>query len=84
MASTVQRRWRWAALAGLNLAADQRKAAHELLQATVSQLGYDKATTIMGLESILRDLENARTDLPVRNIRDPERYYFTVFGTPLT
>ncbi len=57
----------------------QRKAAHKLLESGLSHLGYDKATTIMGLEAILRELEKARTDAP---IRDPERYYFTVFGAP--
>jgi hypothetical protein len=59
--------------------AEQRKLAHELLRAALSQLGYDKADTIMGLEAILRELEKTRKDGP---IRDPERYYFTVFGTP--
>ena len=57
----------------------QRKAAHKLLTTGLSHLGYDKATTIMGLEAILHELEKSRTDAP---IRDPERYYFTVFGTP--
>jgi hypothetical protein len=33
----------------------------------------------MSLENILRELEKKRTDGP---IRDPERYYFTIFGTP--
>jgi Protein of unknown function (DUF3500) len=57
----------------------QRRAAHKLLESGLSHLGYDKATTIMGLEAILHELEKSRTDSP---IRDPERYYFTVFGTP--
>jgi hypothetical protein len=58
---------------------EQRKAAHALLASGVSQLGYDKAVTIMSLEAILQELEKARKDGP---IRDAERYYFTVFGTP--
>ena len=33
----------------------------------------------MSLEAILRELEKTRKDGP---IRDPERYYFTVFGRP--
>ncbi|MBI2827010.1 MAG: DUF3500 domain-containing protein [Planctomycetia bacterium] len=57
----------------------QRKAAHKLLASGLSHLGYDKATTIMSLEAILHELEKSRTGAPVR---DPERYYFTVFGTP--
>jgi hypothetical protein len=59
----------------------QRKLAHELLASGLSEAGYDKATTIMSLEAILRELEKARRSGP---IRDPERYYFTIFGTPTT
>ena len=57
----------------------QRELAHDLLEAGLSQIGFDKATTIMSLEKILRELEKKRTGGP---IRDPERYYFTIFGTP--
>lgn len=56
-----------------------RKRAHALLASGVSKLGYDKAVTIMSLEAILHELEKSRKDGP---IRDPERYYFTVFGEP--
>ncbi|HEY4312115.1 MAG TPA: DUF3500 domain-containing protein [Pirellulales bacterium] len=56
-----------------------RRAAHKLLESGLSHLGYDKAKTIMSLEALLRELEKAKTDSP---IRDPERYYFTVFGSP--
>ena len=59
--------------------ADQRKLALELLRASLSQVGYDKATTIISLEAILRELEKSRVGGP---IRDPERYYFTLFGQP--
>ena len=57
----------------------QRQAAHRLLESAVSQLGYKKARTIMTLEAILRELEKGRQGTP---LRDPERYYFTVFGKP--
>jgi hypothetical protein len=57
----------------------QRELAHDLLEAGLSQIGYDKATTIMSLEKILRELEKKRVGGP---IRDPERYYFTIFGKP--
>lgn len=56
----------------------QRKAAHKLLSASLSKVGYKKATTIMKLEHLLHVLEGENR----RNIRDPERYYFTVFGEP--
>ncbi|MEX2142649.1 MAG: DUF3500 domain-containing protein [Pirellulales bacterium] len=58
---------------------EQRKAAHALLKSALSQIGYDKAVVIMELEKILHELEKARDG---GNIRDPERYYFTVFGKP--
>jgi hypothetical protein len=56
----------------------QRKAAHALLSAVLSKAGYEKATKIMALEHILDSLEPK----PRRNIRDTERYFFTVFGKP--
>ena len=61
------------------MSAEQRKLAQQLLAAALSEAGYDKATTIMELEAILRELEKTRTSGP---IRDPERYYFTLFGKP--
>ncbi len=57
----------------------QRKAAFDLLRSTLSAAGYGKATKIMQLESILRELEKARVN---GMIRDPERYFFTLFGQP--
>jgi hypothetical protein len=55
----------------------QRKALHALLKTALSEAGYDKMTKIMALESILKALEKGG-----RNIRDPERYYATIFGAP--
>ena len=57
----------------------QRKAAHTLLRSALSEVGYGKATKIMQLEEVLRELEKARTGGP---LRDPLRYYFTIFGQP--
>ncbi|MEX0677866.1 MAG: DUF3500 domain-containing protein [Pirellulales bacterium] len=57
----------------------QRKAAFELLSSALSAVGYGKARKIMQLESILHELEKARMG---GMIRDPERYYFTLFGEP--
>ena len=48
-----------------------------LLQAGTSEMGYQQATTIMSLESILRDLEKGGA-----NVRDPGWYLVSVFGTP--
>ncbi|HUG70194.1 MAG TPA: DUF3500 domain-containing protein, partial [Pirellulaceae bacterium] len=58
----------------------QRKAAHALLQTTLSQIGYEKATQIMQLEHILHELERERNSN--RWARETDRYYFTIFGTP--
>lgn len=56
----------------------QREASFLLLRSVVSQLGYKKATTIMSMEKLLFELEGGKG----ANIRDPERYFFTVFGDP--
>jgi len=68
----------------------QRKLAHELLKAGLSQRGYLTATQIMELESVLATIEAARRAAglqpPQGNalIRDSERYFFSIFGTPST
>lgn len=62
-----------------DMGAKQRKAAHALLESGLSELGYEKADTIMRLDAILRELEKNRKDAP---IRDAERYYLTIFGEP--
>jgi hypothetical protein len=60
----------------------QRKLARDLLRSGLSQRGYLTATSIMDLETILGDLEQ-RTQSPERRIvRDPELYFFSVFGSP--
>ncbi len=57
---------------------DQRKLAHALAASGLSEQGYNKATNIMSLEPILRDLEGPARNFP----RDPELYHFFVFGKP--
>src|SRR5581483_405746 len=56
----------------------QRKAALGLLRAGTSEKGNVAAVTIMSLEEILHQQESKK---PV-NVRSPEWYFFTVFGTP--
>lgn len=58
---------------------EQRKKAHALLAASLSKVGYGKAVKIMDLENLLKELEKGKTGTP---LRDPERYFFTVFGKP--
>lgn len=57
--------------------AEQKAAALNMVRSSTSPEGYTKATTIMSLEAILRELEQGKG--PTRN---PEWYFFTVFGTP--
>jgi hypothetical protein len=56
---------------------DQKHLASALLAAGLSQTGYIKAVTIMSLEDVLKALENDSGER-----RNPEKYHFTVFGTP--
>ncbi len=62
----------------MEMTPEQQTAAKAAFRAVVSQFGYDKATTIMQLESILLKLEGPKSE----GRRNPEKYYFTVFGNP--
>lgn len=62
-----------------NMSEPQKEAAFKLLSSALSQVGYDKSRQIMQLEAILHELEKGKTG---GNIRDPQRYYFTIFGNP--
>jgi hypothetical protein len=58
-----------------DMTGEQRTAAHVLMQSVLSSQGYLKATGVMQLEGILGALTNSAR-------RDPEDYYFQIFGTP--
>jgi hypothetical protein len=62
-----------------DMKAEQKKLALNLVAAGTSARGNIEATTIMGLEAILHDLEKKKNGTMVRN---PDWYFFTVFGTP--
>jgi hypothetical protein len=55
----------------------QKHLASALLATGLSQTGYIKAVTIMSLEDVLKIKENDSGER-----RNPEKYYFSVFGTP--
>ncbi len=55
----------------------QKHLASALLAAGLSQTGYIKAVTIMSLEDVLKIIESDSGEH-----RNPEKYYFSVFGTP--
>src|SRR5439155_20109427 len=61
---------------------DQRRLARELLKSGLSQRGYLTATSIMDLETVLGDLERRTNNPEQRIVRDPDLYFFSVFGTP--
>src|SRR5688572_14237119 len=57
----------------------QRDAALDLLKTSLSAQGYQKATAIMELENVLREVEGRSSS---DKYRDPFNYYLTIFGTP--
>jgi hypothetical protein len=61
---------------------DQQSRAHQLLAAGLSRAGYVTASTIMGLENVLDELEGWRASFGVGRGRDPGRYQLRVFGPP--
>ena len=72
--------WRYtpgsrAGLALQDMSPAQREAAQAMLRSFLSAEGYLKVQSIIALEVVLRELE--RWDE-----RDPERYWFAVFGDP--
>ena len=60
------------------LSPEQRALAFGLIQSGLAGSGFLKATSIMSLEAILRELEQGRSG----PTRDPELYFLTIFGTP--
>ena len=58
------------------MSTQQRALARGILQAGLSQRGYLTASTIIDLELVLREMGESPT------FRDPELYYFSLFGTP--
>ncbi len=54
----------------------QRAAAMKLLDAALSEKGKLKATQVITLEGVLREMEKKP------DYRDPEKYYVSIFGKP--
>ena len=55
----------------------QRALAFGLIRVGASGEGFLKATTIMSLEDVLKQIEKGSGP-----VRDPERYFLTIFGEP--
>lgn len=58
----------------------QRDAALNLLKASLSEQGFKKASGIIALEAILREVEGRSKD---DRYRDPQNYFFSLFGDPM-
>ena len=58
---------------------EQRLLAQALLATGLSHRGYSKAVSIMSLEAVLAEIEKGKAGAP---LRDPERYFVSIFGTP--
>jgi hypothetical protein len=56
---------------------EQRLLAHALLSNGLSHRGYNKAVSIMSLETVLKELEGGKGP-----VRDPELFFLTIFGEP--
>jgi hypothetical protein len=62
-----------------DMAPEQRLLAQALLASGLSSRGYEKAVSIMSLDAVLKELEK---DKKGGAVRDPDNYYFSIFGTP--
>jgi hypothetical protein len=60
----------------------QQQAAMRLLRSGLSQAAYVTATTIIGLENVLDDVEHFGARFGRERGRDPGMYYVRVFGEP--
>lgn len=60
----------------------QQRLTMRLLATGLSRAGFVTASTIMGLENTLDELEGWRTSFGFERGRDPTRYYLRVFGAP--
>lgn len=61
-----------------DLSAEQRRLAMALLASGLSAQGYNKATNIISLESVLAGMEGPNRRFP----RDPALYHVWIFGQP--
>jgi hypothetical protein len=59
-----------------------QQAAMRLLRSGLSRAAYITATTVMGLENVLDDVEHFRQGFGRERGRDPGMYYVRVFGEP--
>jgi hypothetical protein len=85
---TGDERFQWQYTPGLrgglrlkDMTREQRAAALALFDAGLSLRGAQKARDIIALETILRETERLTAEISGAD-RDPELYYFSIFGDP--
>ena len=61
------------------MSAQQTEAGLALLRSCLSEDGYKKATDIVAMEAVLKEIENRK---PEDKYRDPGNYHFSIFGIP--
>lgn len=61
---------------------EQTRLADVLISSGMSRSGYQKTKLTMSLEKVLFDSETAAGGTPFTDIRNPDGYYFAIFGTP--
>ena len=64
----------------LAMSEEQQRLAKRIMEASLSEKGYEQACAIIDHELILGEQERAEGNL--HWARDPGRYYFTIFGDP--
>jgi hypothetical protein len=62
----------------MDMSVPQQTAALRAGRAALSEAGYDKASKIMLLEGVLRQMEGPDS----HERRNPEKYYLTIYGRP--
>lgn len=62
-----------------DMSGDLKDRTHDLLKASLSPSGYEKAVRIMSLENNLFEDEKSQKNAP---LRDPQRYFLSIFGKP--
>ena len=60
----------------------QRGNVRQLLQAGLSDIGFDKVNDILWLEPFVRERSSKGIARLTKSLRDPGRYFFTLYGTP--
>jgi hypothetical protein len=58
---------------------EQKELCHAVLRTALSDTGYEKVVRILALENNLKEGEKNNPDAP---LRDPLRYFLTIFGEP--